>query len=404
MLLLLPSSTYRAGDFLDAARRVGAEVVVASETRQTLADEMGDGAVVIPCDDPVEGTAAVVALNERTPLDAIVAVDDGGVVVAAAAGARLGLRHADPVAVAATRDKALARAALGSAGVPQPVWAAVGPDHDAGAVAETIGLPCVVKPRPLSASRGVIRVDTADEARVAAARVRSILADAGEDANGAILVEQFVPGVEVAVEAIVQDGVLAVLAVFDKPDPLNGPYFEETIYVTPSRLPPATLDTIARITADATAALGLTQGPVHAELRVDGERVVVLELAARTIGGLCARTLRFGLGVSLEELVLRAALGRPLGSLARLDHASGVMMLPIPRAGVLTGIHGADAARAVPGIVGLELTVTLGRRVVPLPEGDRYLGFLFARAETPAEVEQALRDAHGRLDVAIADA
>ncbi|MFQ5427061.1 MAG: ATP-grasp domain-containing protein, partial [Gaiellales bacterium] len=208
---------------------------------------------------------------------------------------------------------------------------------------------------------------------------------------------------EVAVEGMLRAGRLEVVAVFDKPDPLEGPYFEETIFVTPSRLPPDTLATVGDLTAAAVAALGLVEGPIHAELRVDGGRAWLLELAARSIGGLCARSLRFGLGVSFEELILRRALGLPLDGLRREEAASGVMMLPIPRAGVLRQVDGQDEALAVAGVTGLELSIATGKPVRPLPEGDRYLGFLFASAETPDGVEQALRAAHSRLDIVIAE-
>lgn len=404
MLLLLPSSTYRAPDFVLAAEDLGVEVVVGCERRQALAGAMGDRAVVIPLDDPVAAVEAIAASHRQSPLDAVVAVDDQGVVIAALASERLGLVHNPPDAVAATRDKVEMRRRLGRAGVSQPRWEVAGRGDDVAALARVVGLPCVVKPCSLSASRGVIRADDPEGAVIAAARVRAILADAGEDPDGPVLVERFVPGAEVAVEGLLQDGMLRVLAVFDKPDPLDGPYFEETLYVTPSRLATTVVAVVERRTAQAAAALGLSEGPVHAELRVDGDAVVVLELAARTIGGLCARSLRFGLGVSLEEVVLRHALGISLDGLARETAASGVMMLPIPAAGVLEHVGGQEAAKAVPGIVGLEISITPGRVVRPLPEGDRYLGFLFARGDSPAVVEAALRQGQGCLDVVVAPA
>ncbi|MDP8943648.1 MAG: ATP-grasp domain-containing protein, partial [Actinomycetota bacterium] len=275
---------------------------------------------------------------------------------------------------------------------------------DVAALAAEVGLPCVVKPLSLTASRGVIRADDPPAAARAAARARSILADAGEDPDGPLLVESYVPGAEVAVEGLLRGGELEVLAVFDKPDPLEGPYFEETILVTPSRLWPEALARVERLTAEAAAALGLREGPVHAELRLDGERAWVLELAARSIGGLCSRSLRFGiLGASLEEVVLRHALGMSLDELRREAAASGVMMLPIPRAGTLVEVRGQGEALAVAGVAGLELGVHPGAEVRPLPEGDRYLGFLFARGETPDDVERALRGAHARLEVEIAE-
>ncbi len=397
VLLLLPTATYKAPDFVAAARALGAEVVVASERRQALADSMDDRAVVVPLDDVDAGVAAVVRLHERSPVDAVVAVDDQGLLVAARAGAELGLPHNPLAAVAATRDKAAMRAALAAHGVPQPASAVAATPDEVRAAVAAVGLPCVVKPVGLAASRGVIRADDPDGAVAAAARVWTIT-------DGPLVIEEYVPGVEVAVEGIVRAGVLEVLAIFDKPDPLVGPYFEETIYVTPSRLPDEIRARVEQLTADAVGALGLREGPIHAELRLDGDDVRVIEVAARSIGGLCARTLRFGAGISLEEIVLRHALGLPTDGLAREHAASGVMMLPIPRAGVLTEVRGQAEARAVPGVVGLEFTINPGRSVRPLPEGDRYLGFLFARGETPAEVETALRRGHAALDVVIADA
>ncbi|MGZ4431692.1 MAG: ATP-grasp domain-containing protein, partial [Gaiellales bacterium] len=336
----------------------------------------------------------IVELASRSSLDAVVAVDDQGVLAAALAAERLGLPHNPPDAVRATRDKAQMRRALERAGVPQPAFAIAGGPDEAAALAGGIGPPCVLKPVSLAASRGVIRADDPAEAAAAAVRIRAIT-------DGPILVERYMPGVEVAVEGLLRAGRLEVLAVFDKPDPLEGPYFEETLYVTPSRLPPDRLARVAELTSDAAAALGLTEGPIHAELRLDGRQVGVLELAARSIGGLCGRALRFGLGVTLEQLILRHALGLPLTDLRPAFAASGVMMIPIPARGVLRMVEGVDEARLVPGVVGIEITVARGHEVVPLPEGDRYLGFLFAQGPSPGEVEAALRAAHEHLRVTI---
>ena len=375
--------------------------MVASERRQALAGVMGHRALTVNCRNRDEAADRIVRLAARKPLDAVVAVDDEGVLVAALAAQRLGLAHNPPDAAARSRDKAAMRRALEDAGVPQPEFRMAGPDAEVAGLAAEVGFPCVLKPVSLSGSRGVIRADDPEAAVVAAKRVRAILADAGEDPEGPLLVERYIPGDEVAVEGLLRGGTLEPLAVFDKPDPLEGPYFEETIYVTPSRLPPETLDAIVRMTADAAAALGLVEGPIHAELRTDAGRAWVLELAARSIGGLCSRSLRFGVGVTLEEVILRHALGLPIDDLRRESAASGVMMIPIPRAGILQEVRGQDRARAVPGIAGLELTIGPGRHVMPLPEGDRYLGFLFARADGPDGVEHALRTAHGHLEIVI---
>ena len=400
LLLLLPTASYRAADFLAAARALGAEVVVASD-RQLVS--MGDSQLTLDLSRPEAAAEAIAALAEERPLDAVVAVDDQGVRVAALAAERLGLSGNPVEAAAATRDKAAMRRALAAAGVPQPEHRTVGPSDDAAALAADVGLPCVVKPLSLSASRGVIRADDPEAATVAAARVRAIVAEAGEDPEQPLLIERYVPGAEVAVEGLLRGGSLEPLAVFDKPDPLEGPYFEETIFTTPSRLPVEIVAAVTRTTADACAALGLREGPVHAELRIDDERTWILELAARSIGGLCSRSLRFGVGVSLEELILRHALGLPLDDLGREAAASGVMMLPIPKAGVLKEVRGQAEARAVPGVTGLEISIAPGKAVRALPEADRYLGFLFARGETPEQVERTLRTAHGQLEIVIGE-
>ena len=397
VLLLLPTETYRAKDFLAAAERLGVDVVVGCERRQAMADAMGDGAVVVPLGKVDAAVEIIAALHDRRSLDAVLAVDDQGLVVAAAASARLGLTHNPIEAVAATRDKAALRARLGAGAVAQPDYRVVAPGQSVAAAAAQIGYPCVVKPVSRSGSQGVIRVDDDVQASAVAERVRAIVGP-GEP----VLVEGFVAGAEVAVEALLVGGVLEVLAVFDKPDPLDGPFFEETIYVTPSRQPAPILASMAATVTAAAAAVGLREGPVHAELRVGADgRPVVIEVAARSIGGLCARSLRFGAGVSLEEIIVRHAIGAGLDGLRRETQASGVMMLPIRAAGMLKQVSGQAEALAVDGVVGLEISIPAGRAVVPLPEGDRYLGFVFARGPTPADVELALRRAEAALDVVV---
>jgi len=401
LLLILPSATYRAPDFMAAARELGVAVTVASDRAAAMSAAMGERALTLRSSNPEVAAEAIVGRAGDTPFAAIVGVDDQGVMAAALAAERLGLAHNPPLAVARTRDKAAMRQALADSNVPQPRFVLLPAGGDVPAATSETGLPCVIKPLSLSGSRGVIRADNPRQAEAAAKRVRAIMAAAGEPADAPLLFESYLPGVEVAVEGLLHSGRLQLLAIFDKPDPLEGPYFEETLYVTPSRLADAAKAEIERITARAATALGLREGPIHAELRVDGQNVSVLELAARSIGGLCSRALRFGVGVSLEQLILRHALGLDADDLRRESMASGVMMIPIPRSGTLIEVAGQEQARGVPGIGGLEITIAPGRPVVALPEGDRYLGFLFARGLTAETVEVSLREAHACLRVTI---
>ena len=406
LLLLVPTRSYRTDDFLAAAAKLDVPVVVGSDRCHRIEEAFGaaEGFLSLDYRRPARAADAIARAAARRPIRGVVPVDDGTAVIAAVAADRLGLPRNPPEAARRAADKLAMRRALSEAGVPVPRFQAFeiarGPERPA----RHVEYPCVLKPLALSASRGVVRADDPASFAAAWARVAAIVAAARADrrpgdarAGRWLLVESFVPGAEVALEGLLRGGALEVLALFDKPDPLDGPFFEETLYVTPSRHPAATQAAVAATAAAAAAAMGLREGPLHAELRLGPDGPVVLEVAARTIGGLCARTLRFGAGLSLEEIVVAHALGLPLAPHERERRASGVMMLPIPRRGVLHGVAGVEAARRVPGVEDVVVTAQQGREVVPLPEGDAYLGFLFAKGATPGEVEASLREAHRHL-------
>jgi biotin carboxylase len=402
VLLLMSPATYRAGAFLSAADRLGIEAIQGVDHPAGLPDLPGS-LLAVDLNNPPVATEQVVEFAAERDIDAILAIDDSATLVAASANAALGRPHNDPESALAARDKWVMRQAFQRAGLPVPFFKPFPVSMNPALVAREIPFPCVVKPLRLSGSRGVIRAD--DPAAFTAAWNRTkrlLIEDEGLDPESAsILVESFIPGVEVALEGLLIDGELQVLALFDKPDPLDGPFFEETIYVTPSRLPASIQAKIARRTAEAAAAVGLRIGPVHAELRINDEDVWPIELAGRSIGGLCSSVLEFGAGMSLEEIILRQAVGYSIASTDRDSGAAGVMMIPIPKAGILRRVDGIEAAAAVPGVTGIEITARLNYPIVPLPEGSSYLGFIFARGDDPATVESAIREAHARLDIRI---
>jgi len=400
VLLLIPSRTYRTHDFIAAASRLGVEVVVGSEHRPALASLMDGRHLRLDFENINGSSERIVAFAQTRPLAAIVPVDDTGTLLAAAASQALSLPHNPVDGVEAARDKARMRERFARAGLRTPRFTTASIDANAQTIAATVDYPCVVKPVDLSGSQGVVKVDDAASFPRVFARVAAIVAACRpHSTRHSVLIEDFIPGEEVAVEGLLRRGELEVLALFDKPDPLNGPFFEETIYVTPSRRSREQQVEIKETTARAALALGLTDGPIHAELRLNEGGTWMLEVAARSIGGLCSRTLRFGSGISLEELILRQAAGLPMPSHQREQAAAGVMMLPIRERGRLRAVEGQDAAKHVPGVEGLVITIPPGEPLVPLPEGDRYLGFMFARAGSPGEVEAALRRAHAQLRV-----
>lgn len=403
-LLLTTSHSYRNEAFQRAATRLGIDLVYGTDQRPLPGRTLPPDQFPLAYDQPAAAAAAIESFARQRPVDAILAVDDSGVVLAAQASARLGLAHNDPQAAVAARDKFLMRSLMAAAGVPCPWFRRFSTADDLAALAAEVDYPCVVKPLHLNASRGVIRADDPAQFVAAARRTARIAAADNPDASEQLLlVEGFLPGREVALEGMLDDGKLTVLALFDKPDPLDGPYFEETIYVTPSRLPATVQQAIASCAEDAARAIGLTRGPVHAELRVQGAQPWMLEVAGRSIGGLCSQTLRFDLDRSLEELILRQACGLPWRANSS-PTASGVMMIPIPMAGILRAIRGADEALATPWIEEVEITASLHHELLPLPDGDSYLGFIFARGPTPEEVEAALRRAHAALQFDIVPA
>lgn len=374
VVLVAATTGYQTRAFDEASRAVGVELVLATDRCHVLEDPWGDDAVAIRFDEP-EASA------ERIPAcDGILAVADRPALVAALAADRLGLHFHSSAAAAACLDKSVSRERFRAAGLPAP---------ESYRVDGRVRFPCVLKPVGLSASRGVIRANNEAEFRAAFARIRAMW-------DGPVVVESFIPGREYALEGLMTGGELKVLAIFDKPDPLDGPFFEETIYVTPSRENEATQRAMVETARAAARALGLRHGPIHAEMRVNERGVYMLEVAARPIGGLCAKAIRLG-SITLEELLLRHAIGEDVSAMEREECASGVMMIPIPRDGIYEETAGIEAARSVLHIEEVIITAKRGQRVVPLPEGASYLGFIFARAGSAMEVERALREAHGKL-------
>ena len=401
LLLLSKTTGYQTLAFRGAAERLGVPVLLGTDRCHVLEDPWRDGAIALRFENPEESAQAIVDAAKDRPPSGIVALGDQTTLTAALAAEKLGLRHHPPAGVRAAGNKFAARRRFQQAGLLTPRFTRLSLDESAALPVE-LGFPCVVKPLGLAASCGVIRADSADQLRDAVQRIGRLLETPavrmmqGDDL-GFVLVESFIPGREYALEGVMHHGRLRLLALFDKPDPLDGPFFEETIYVTPSRLDLETQHQIRDCTEKAVCALELHHGPVHAEMRVNAKGVWMLEVAARPIGGLCARGVRFGNGTTHEEFLIRHALGMPVDQLQREPQAAGVMMIPVPANGTLVEVEGVQEAREVAGIEDVVITAKPRQKLVLWPEGNSYPGFIFARGHSPEFVEQSLRRAHQRL-------
>jgi biotin carboxylase len=395
--------------FAEAAKKLGAEVVYATDRCDQLDDPWSDGAIAVRFHEEARSVDSLLKALDARPVNAVLAVGDRPAVLAAYVAGLLGLPGHPPDAAAAARDKRISRTKLKAAGLPAPWFITVPATVDATSLVDRLSFPVVVKPTVLSGSRGVIRADDALSFVTAFDRVRRLLASTevrelrDPDAD-VVQIEDYIEGAEYALEGLLERGRLRTLAVFDKPDPLEGPFFEETIYVTPSRLSAAMQQAVESAVAAACEALGLHHGPIHAECRVNSRGVFVLEVAARPIGGLCAKALRFereGLSIGFEEFLLRHALGEPMDQWQLASGASAVMMIPIPRGGVYRRVDGLETASHLPHIEDIRITAKPDQQLLPLPEGASYLGFIFARAAAPAFAEHAVREAHARLTFTI---
>ena len=413
ILLIATTLGYQIRSFGEAASKLGVQLVFVSDRCDRLDDPWRDAAIPVRFHEQARSVSAVVSKCGDDPPSGIVAVGDRPAVLAAHLAAAFGLPGHSPQAAAISRNKLLTRRVLQEAGLPTPWYASVSIESGVVAGGANVPFPAVIKPLALSGSRGVVRVNNAAEYDAALERLQTLLQAPDvrierDAAHGEALVEAFIPGAEYAVEGLVSHGVVQILAIFDKPDPLDGPYFEETIYRTPSIAAPHVQQRIVTVVTDAVRAIGLHHGPVHAECRVNETGVYILEVAARPIGGICSRALRFRSGypsafdeVTLEELLLRHALGGDVSMYAREPRASGVMMIPIPRRGIYRRVEGVDAAHAIIGVGDVRITAKADAPIVPLPEGRSYLGFIFANATEPSAVDRALRDAHACLHFAI---
>jgi biotin carboxylase len=409
LLILASKLGYETSSFAEAARALGVDVVFASDRCHQLEDPWADGAIAVRFDEPEESAREIVKQSFVRPVNGLIALGDRATSTAAHVARALGFSYHSAQAVENCRSKLRQREVLRDAGLAVPGFFSFNLDKRVEKILPRVQFPCVVKPLRLAASQGVIRANSPEEFQAAVARIKQLLESpevkvTREPELDRLLVERYIPGGEVAVEGLLTHGKLRILGVFDKPDPLEGPYFEETLYVTPSRLPDNKYDRVLECAERTVRALGLTHGPVHAEFRINDDGPWVLEAAPRPIGGLCSRALRFGpQRMLLEELLVRHAMGMQGTDIAREENASGVMMVPVPKSGVLEKVEGEDHARSTPGIEDVRITARVHDAIAAWPEGASYLGFLFAHGNTPGEVENALRAAHGQLKFEITE-
>ena len=396
LLLISHHNSYRIAPYIKAAKNLGLDITIASQGKHSLVTEVANG-IHIDFADLDSAIAVILEANKAQPFAGILGSDDQTVELAAHTAKALNLPHNPPQAAQYSHRKDLARAQLSLAGCPVPMHCLLDLNRPINRQMTGLPLPCVLKPLNMSASRGVIRADNEDEFLRACERLRPIVASAqGEFEQSHVLIEEYIDGIEIAYEGYLYRGELHTITIFDKPDPLVGPYFEETIYVTPSALEVDLQLKIKSVLQDACNAYGLSTGAVHAECRIDQDKKIwILEIASRTIGGDCARILdneNFG----IEELAIMLAIEQPVEA-NMPDQARGVMMIPIREHGLLKRVEGLLDANRVEGIDKIDIIISEGHELVPLPEGNQYLGYIFATADTAEKATAAIREAYAHL-------
>ena len=405
VLVIAPHGSYRTAAFINAANKLNVDILIASQGEHSIVSDYVQG-LHIDFQDNHQSIETILSEAKKSPFSGIIGTDDTTTELAAQVAKKLLLAHNDPEAVKVAQRKDLARLRLKNSNTKISV-----PEFDLLSTTKLLSqqdihvhFPAVIKPVALSASRGVIRVNNNEELAQAFERVSKMLSaelHLDDEVKEVLLLEEFIPGKEVAIEGMMYQGELDVLAIFDKPDPLDGPFFEETYYITPTSFSDEIQQEIKQTVLASCQAYGLTEGPIHAECRINQDGVWILEVAARTIGGMCGRLLSLGTGHPLEELVLLHAMGQRV-EIKQLDTAAGVLMIPIPKAGILKRVEGLLNAQRISYINDVTIDVRDGYELIPLPEGNSYLGFIFAEAPTVEETEQALRDAHSCLNIVIA--
>lgn len=403
VLLLLPTETYRAEAFVQAANKLDLRLVVASQKRQAMSNQMKNRTLVVSMSDPALGANQIEAASKLSPIDAIVSVDDGGLKTASVASARLGLKHVSSSSVVLAQNKIAMRQALAKASLRQPRSAIL---HSGDQVDEIVshlgGFPVVTKPASLSGSIGVIRANSQDQLSLAIQTTREIQQIHGCPTDADIIIEEYIPGEEYAIDAVISNDKMVVTTIFEKPQPLVGPYFAETIYVTPTQLGPQQSRYALDCVDQARKALGIDTGPIHCEIRIDPSNTIyIIEIAARSIGGRCSKAIPLRNQLTLEEIILMEATGMKMPEIALENQASGVFMIPVPRAGVIRTINGIEAAKRVPWITDVDISVTINTEVAPIPYDSKYIGFIFAKAPTSKLVTTALEKAHKLIELEI---
>lgn len=384
---------------LAAAKARHFKTLVAATSRPCVDDDLVDRFLRIPDRSSKEVAAYVERQCEGLLVSGVLASDDWDVVAAAMIADKLGLRFVGVETALAATNKFLMRQRLRNGGAVVPDFQCFAIGDNAGEIAKSLRFPVVIKPTYGQGSLGVIRADTVDEFEKAFQYTSRIIVDldmrpsAVRDRSG-ILVEQYIPGEEYTVELLMHEGKPYSLAVFEKPDPLEGPYFEEGIYVTPIRRDEKIRSLLVEAAIRGSRALGIETGPCHCELRLSGELPYILEIAARPIGGFCSQVFADLMGFDLHDLVLQNAVGLPVMPPPIADGvALGVMMLPVPGRGNLARVSGVDRALDIDGIMSVKIHVEAGSRILPYPEQSCYIGTVLATGSSADEVVARLKSA-----------
>jgi hypothetical protein len=381
VLLVIPEKSYKSNDFVVAAKRLKIPFSIITDSQQ-VSERLSDNIIVYNFQKDI----SLEILEKLKNITHILPVDHSSLEFAAKLRDLLSATGNSYVSVMNAMDKYKSRTIFNDVTEVKIKNAYINDPKDLITFMSKINIG-VLKPTRGTASNKVIKVTQQNMDQLL---IQNIIKDCDENE---LIIEEFIEGDEYAFEGILIDSKLSKFVVFEKPLAFVEPYFEESIYITPSNLSNEIIESVHKRLQKACQKLGLTNGPIHAEFKISNNEVFLIEINPRMIGGLCSRCLSFGLfKQSLEELILLSFSTGKFKKVELLSNYVGVLMLPVPKSGKFISINHNEIMK-IENVSSVDITVSKNTLLQMPPNGERYLGFVFSQGENKSVVMRALESA-----------